>query len=145
MIILMPCDYYLPGFKAGGALRSLSNVVEQLGDEFRFKVVTRDHDLGDKEPYKEIAREKWQPVGKADVFYLSPGKLSLQRWRRLMSGTQHDVLYLNRFFFLLISPSNRFCCGVWEACRKNPSFWRQEENFLPAPLELNARKSIFIF
>ena len=98
MNILMPCDYYLPGFRAGGALRSLSNMVERLGDEFRFKVITRDHDLGDKDPYQEIPCENWQPIGKAEVFYLSPKKFSMRQWRRLIWDTKHDVVYLNSFF-----------------------------------------------
>jgi glycosyltransferase involved in cell wall biosynthesis len=98
MNILIPCDYYLPGFQAGGALRSLSNMVERLGEEFHFKVITRDRDLGDKQPYKEISRGNWQPVGKAEVFYLSPGKFSMRRLRRLMWDTKHDVVYLNSFF-----------------------------------------------
>ena len=34
--ILIFADYYLPGFKAGGPIKTLSNLVDQLGDEFHF-------------------------------------------------------------------------------------------------------------
>ena len=98
MKILMPCDYYLPGFRAGGALRSLSNLIEWLGGEYRFRVITRDRDLGEKRQYQEISSDNWQRVGKAEVFYLSPGDLSMQRLRRLIWDTNHDIVYLNSYF-----------------------------------------------
>ena len=53
-IILVFCDYYLPGYKAGGPVRSISQLVGALGKEFSFKVVTRDRDLGDDDSYPGI-------------------------------------------------------------------------------------------
>ena len=43
-LILVICDYYLPGFESGGAMRTIVNMVDRLADEFRFRIVTRDHD-----------------------------------------------------------------------------------------------------
>ena len=43
--ILAFVDHFLPGFKAGGPVRTLANIVDRLGDEFEFKIVTRDRDL----------------------------------------------------------------------------------------------------
>lgn len=71
---------------------------DQLGNEFRFKIMTRDRDFGDAEPYLGIVVDSWQPVGKSDVFYLSPEILSLLSLRRLIRSTKHDVIYLNSFF-----------------------------------------------
>jgi len=48
--ILILTDYYLPGYKGGGPMRTLSTMVDRLGDEYRFRVLTRDRDLGDTEP-----------------------------------------------------------------------------------------------
>ena len=72
--ILVFCDYYLPGYKAGGPLRTISNMVDILGDEIHFKIVTRDRDSGDNKPYKDIILNQWLKVGNADVLYLSPSK-----------------------------------------------------------------------
>jgi len=40
-IILVICDYYLPGFESGGALRTLVNMVDRLGARFDFRKITR--------------------------------------------------------------------------------------------------------
>ena len=45
--ILIFVGYYLPGYKGGGALRTIVNLVQHLGEEFDFWIVTRDRDLGD--------------------------------------------------------------------------------------------------
>ena len=98
MQILITCDYYSPGWKAGGPIRSLNNLVECLGDKFDFKVVTRDRDYGDSRPYPGVKINKWQKVEKAEVLYLSPFHQFLWDWFRLLKDTSHDILYLNSFF-----------------------------------------------
>ncbi len=42
--ILIICDYFLPGFESGGAMRTLVNMIDRFSDRFDFRVVTRDHD-----------------------------------------------------------------------------------------------------
>ncbi len=96
--ILVFCDYYLPGYKAGGPPRTIANMVEHLQDDFSFRIVTRDHDLGDPEPYPDCPTNSWTPVGNAQVLYLSPGELRPVKLRRLIRDTRHDVLYLNSYF-----------------------------------------------
>ena len=51
--------YYVPGYKGGGAIRTIANLVHQLGDEFCFRVVTMDRDLEDVEPYFGIVANSW--------------------------------------------------------------------------------------
>lgn len=89
---------YLPGYKAGGPLRSISNLVEQLGDEYDFRIVTADRDRGDSAAYPGLDDGAWHPVGKAQVRYLRPDEMRLRIIARLMRETPHDVLYLNSFF-----------------------------------------------
>ena len=96
--ILILTDYYLPGYKGGGPLRTLSNMVDRLGAEYRFCVVTRDRDLGDTEPYQGIQADSWSPVGEAEARYLSPRALSLRGLRTLFQDTEHDAVYLSSFF-----------------------------------------------
>lgn len=97
-IVLAFVGYYLPGFKAGGILRSMENMVNHLHGEFQFKIVTRDRDLGDEEPYRGIKRDEWQAVGNASVYYVSPPRESSGALSRLVRETPHHVLYLNSFF-----------------------------------------------
>lgn len=96
--ILTFVAWYLPGFKAGGPLQSIANLVDRLGDEFTFRIVTGDRDTGDTKPYPDIRPGTWQQVGKAQVCYLSPELQRLRPIARLLQDTPHDVLYLNSFF-----------------------------------------------
>lgn len=96
--VLIFSGCYLPGYKAGGPIRSLANLVEKLGDEFNFKVVTTDRDLKGVRSYSGIRVNCWNQVGKAEVFYLSPQSCSLRTIYTLMRSTEYDILYLNSFF-----------------------------------------------
>ena len=97
-VILTFVRYYLPGYRSGGPIRSVANLVERLGDEFCFRIVTRDRDAGDESPYPNIARGNWNQIGKAQVLYLPPSHEKILSMRRLLVSTKYDLLYLNSFF-----------------------------------------------
>lgn len=97
-IILTFVRYYLPGYKSGGPVQTIANMVEALGDEFEFRIVTSDRDFLDVAPYSGITLDAWMAVRKAWVYYVSPGRRGLFAWARLMGETPHDVLYLNSLF-----------------------------------------------
>jgi len=90
--------HYLPGYKAGGPVRTISNMVYRLSDEFEFWIVTRDRDLGDTSPYADIQPNQWQRVGGSMVYYVPPGNCTVKRIANLIADTPCDVLYLNSFF-----------------------------------------------
>ena len=96
--ILTFVGFYLPGYKAGGPIRTLSNMVDRLGNELQFQIVTADRDFGDKKPYPGIKIDAWNRVGKANVCYMSPNRRSLMDFKRLLCSTEYDILYLNSFF-----------------------------------------------
>ena len=96
--ILASVDYYLPGYKAGGPIRTLANMVDKLGDEFQFKIITADRDIYDTKPYSGININGWNRVSKEEVYYMSPNRRSLNNFRKLLCSTEYDVLYLNSFF-----------------------------------------------
>ena len=97
-IILTLVRHYMPGYKWGGPVRSIANLVRHLGDQFEFKIITMDRDMGDTEPYPNIEVDAWNTVGKSKVYYISPGVCLLNRLSRLILTTPHDVIYLNSFF-----------------------------------------------
>ena len=97
-IILCFVAYYLPGYRSGGPVRTIANFVDHLGDEFDIRIITRDRDALDTEPYPDVAIEEWNTVGKARVFYASDQTLTLRGIARLLRETPHDILYLNSFF-----------------------------------------------
>lgn len=97
--VLIMVGAYLPGYKAGGPIRSVSNLVAALGDEFRFRVVTLDRDLGESIPYSGIQANSWLKVGSTDVIYTSAGWRGLYRAvATLCKIDSSTVLYLNSLF-----------------------------------------------
>jgi len=99
-IILAFVPFYLPGFKAGGPVRSIANMVKVLGDEFDFRIFTSATDFREKQPYPNVRVDEWNTVGNAQVYYASPKSLSLIGCLRLFNETNYDILYLNSFFNL---------------------------------------------
>ena len=97
-VVLILCDYYLPGHLAGGTLRALANMAERMGDDFQFMLMTRDHDLGILDQYECVIHGRWQRVGKVLVRYLPKAHLTPVRLASLIRETPHDILYLNSFF-----------------------------------------------
>ena len=52
--VLVFLSHYTPGFKTGGPLQSVANLVQHLGKEFRFRIITSDRDYEDTDPYPNI-------------------------------------------------------------------------------------------
>lgn len=96
--IVVFVGYYLPGYKAGGPLKTIANLVELLGDEFKFSLVTRDRDLGDSAAYSEVKINQWNIIVKTNVFYASPEKFTVKKISNLIQNSSADVIYLNSFF-----------------------------------------------
>ena len=98
-LILVICDYYLPGFESGGAMRTIVNMVDRLADEFRFRIVTRDHDGPlNRAPYDSVTISDWNRVGNADVYYLAEDKIGRSELERLITEVKPNAIYVNSFF-----------------------------------------------
>ena len=99
-LILILCNYYLPGYKGGGGLRTIVHMVERFRDRFDFHVITRDCD-SDGTIHPDIRADEWNQVEGAEVFYLSKKRISLRNLRRLIVEIAPDSIYLNSFFSTL--------------------------------------------
>lgn len=97
-IVLVLVGNYLPGHKAGGILRTIANTVDHMCNEFDFKVLTRDRDLGDDKPYENVGLNAWQKVGNAEVYYVPPEAQTASNIAVVVNRTPHDAVYLNSFF-----------------------------------------------
>src|SRR5262245_43774445 len=98
MTVLVLVKYYLPGYKSGGPLRSVASIVDHLGDEITFVVLTWDRDSGDTHAYPGIRSGDRRRVGKADVIYVAPAELAARRMSQIIGSVRPDVLYINSFF-----------------------------------------------
>lgn len=101
-IVLVLSDYYLPGYKSGGGMRTIVNMVDRLHDRFDFHIITRDHDGPlDKESYKTVNIGKWNVVSNAKVFYLHKDTVTFSKLRELILEVRPNVIYTNSYFATL--------------------------------------------
>jgi glycosyltransferase involved in cell wall biosynthesis len=100
--ILVLCDYYLPGFKSGGGMRTVANLVERLRDKFDFWIITRDHDgKGDMQQYTTVKINDWNEVQGAQVYYLSKDNVRISKVRELILEVLPDSIFTNSYFATL--------------------------------------------
>lgn len=101
--VLVIIGVYLPGTLSGGPVRTTSNMVEWLGDNYNFLILTANHDFGSNAPYPGIEPGRWYPVGdKSHVRYLTPGEQSLRSLAQIVNATPHDMVYLNSVLATLV-------------------------------------------
>lgn len=95
--LLVFADWYLPGFKAGGPIRSISNLLPHLAADFQTFVVTRDHDISNRAVrFEGVVPGEWNEVAGSRVMYLGSASFAgvFRAFRRAMPA----VVYLNSFF-----------------------------------------------
>lgn len=97
-MVLIFLPFYLPGFKSGGPVQAIANLVDQLGENFEYKIFTSDRDHMEARPYEGVGINEWNRVENTMVYYCPTGKLSLFVIYKVLSKTQYDVLYMNSFF-----------------------------------------------
>ena len=89
--IAILCGRYLPGYKDGGPLRTLVNICDCLGKDYRLKIITNDRDHGDTTPYPNIEYDQPNFVGNAEVWYLKPGGFTFSSIQSLTADA--DLIY----------------------------------------------------
>ncbi|HMM79477.1 MAG TPA: glycosyltransferase [Pyrinomonadaceae bacterium] len=98
--ILIFCDYYLPGFKGGGGMWSVVNLVDRFGRDHDFFIVTRNHDLTETESYRGVVTDTWNDVGSAKVYFFGKGRLNTKKVAELVVEIRPNAIYLNSLFSL---------------------------------------------
>ncbi len=97
--VLVFIDWYAPGFKAGGPVRSVVNLVDRLRDRIDFHIVTSDTDYTETVPYRGIVADQWTRLpGGEQVWYASAGRRNADAWKLLMGQRPWDAVYLNGMY-----------------------------------------------
>lgn len=96
--VLCVLDYYLPGFKGGGPLRTIANMRPLLAGKVELAIFTRDRDLGSDRCYDGIKTDCWIETPEGPLYYASPENFSAAGLQRAMAGRSVMLLYLNSFF-----------------------------------------------
>ena len=90
-------DWYLPGYKAGGPIRSCANMIAHLKNEFDFFVLTRNTDYLESKSYENIKSNEWNKLhDETSVYYFSNDKLN--ELGKIIDSTEFDFIYLNGIF-----------------------------------------------
>ncbi len=102
--ILIVYEYFFPGYKAGGPIQSLVNMVLALQHEYTFKVVTTAYDMHETEPYSNIQLNHWNTVQLApntpsiEVWYSATPKISIGTFKKVIQQSNAATVYINGLF-----------------------------------------------
>lgn len=143
-VILAFSDFYLPGYKSGGSMRTLVNTVDRLGRKFNFRIITRDHDgKSDKTPYEGVTPNAWNSIGNASVKYLKKKRITLAEVQKIVEEVSPDAIYSNSYFStftILVLLLRKF-----RRIKATPIIIAPEGEISPAGLELKrGKKRLFM-
>jgi glycosyltransferase involved in cell wall biosynthesis len=96
--ILIFIDWFLPGYKAGGPIQSISNFVNHFGAIVDISIVTSNKDLGATEPYENIESNVWIIRGNYRIKYVDKQYLNVSNYRFLLKEESYDSVYFNSLF-----------------------------------------------
>ena len=97
-MLMVCCDWFSPGVRAGGPIRSVVNLVNLLGKRVDVQVLTGCRDLGERRVYQGVEVNQWvEWNGRAQVFY-GTGWGRFIAFRRVLREQRPQAVYLNSMF-----------------------------------------------
>ncbi|MFN6039610.1 MAG: glycosyltransferase [Bacteroidota bacterium] len=97
--ILILTEWYLPGRKAGGPVKSIESLVSSLSQVFDFFVLTTNKDLGDSRPYSGVQTMSWQVQKDGScIYYLNSSNLNKRNLFNAINSISYDYLYINSLY-----------------------------------------------
>ncbi len=96
MKLLFVTNHYLPGYKAGGPIKSVFSLCESMKSDFDITVMTSNHDFGEIKPYEDVESDKVISSDKYNIIYLS--KINIGSIKKYINEINPEVVYLNSFF-----------------------------------------------
>jgi glycosyltransferase involved in cell wall biosynthesis len=95
--VLVFSDWFLPGFRGGGPIRSLANLIEQIPAQFY--IITRITDHHSDAPYPGIREGEWIPWNAhASVCYVQESAMTQEFVHRAIAERNYSCIYLNSLF-----------------------------------------------
>lgn len=92
-------DWFLPGYRAGGPIKSVANLVRALHEYVEFSIITTNQDFGSERPYRDVWHDTWQDWEDiAQIYYCSHDALTAKRLSYLIKQVQPDYIHLNSMF-----------------------------------------------
>ncbi len=102
--VLVFIDWFSPGFKAGGPVRSVVNLVDHLRERIDFHIVTSDTEYTETSPYTGIIPDSWTVMpGGERVWYASRKGTRRSTWDQLIKDRAWDAVYVQGMWSLWFS------------------------------------------
>lgn len=97
--ILLSLDWFAPGYKAGGPIRSCVNFAYAMRENYEVYVITGNKDFGEEQPYPEIQSDTWTHFDEGiHVWYSELEKIGLGFWKTELKQLKPDFVYVNNLF-----------------------------------------------
>jgi glycosyltransferase involved in cell wall biosynthesis len=101
--ILICIDWFLPAYKAGGPIQSISNMVTHLKNELDFWIYTSNRDLNEKLDLHPESLNRWIKKDGINIMYADSSHQNVKFIKHLLNTHNFDKVYLNSFFSLKFS------------------------------------------
>jgi len=96
--IIVFIDWFLPAYKAGGPIQSISNLVNNLKNEMDIWIVTSNEDLGERLELDKKLLNLWQHKDGFHIIYLDKKHRNLKNFRKLLKSSNFICAYFNSLF-----------------------------------------------
>jgi glycosyltransferase involved in cell wall biosynthesis len=96
-------DWYIPGTKAGGPVRSLFSLVSLLKNYFDLYIITSNKDLGSDKEYSDITPNVLFEKDAINYFYFSDSHNTVDHLLGLLTKINPNLIYLNSFWSFTFS------------------------------------------
>lgn len=94
--VLISYDYFLPAYKAGGPVQSISTMVKALDNDFEFSIFCSGTDLDGSK--LKVQKDKWSGYNHSQVFYASKQFLNRVNIVKLLKDKKPSVIFINGIY-----------------------------------------------
>ncbi len=116
--LLIINDHFYPGYRAGGPIQSLTNLVVTLEEYHKISILTSAYDLHSKDIYPNINVNVWNKVfisgseKPVNTWYADKNKPDIRTIKEIINELKPAFIYLNgifsyRFFIMPLMAVNR--------------------------------------
>lgn len=97
-------EYFFPGYKAGGPIQSLVNMIGALQEVYHFRVITTGYDLNEQTAYESVDLDCWNVIQLpsqqtvTEIWYSSTHSIPFKKMHQLLTESAADFIFVNGLF-----------------------------------------------
>ncbi len=97
--ILLIYNHFLPAWKAGGPIRSIAELVNQLHEQYQFYILCSGTEYGEKNPLNAVLTDQWVDwEKKAKVYYAYHQSVTNIFLNNIFDEINPEVVFVNGLF-----------------------------------------------